>query len=371
MTRSVLLVGGVPLPSATSVFETVAAELGGLVQRIPDGDQRGWLRAVRTSLLDNPALERGRKVEISVGGVELTLFHLKHGLASSDLTLGPYGYADTAIESFREFRRLRDQGVIAHGTRFQVTMPGPGTSAYMVTLPPDELLPIAREALEREVQKLVENIPNDDLTIQLDIAMEAEHEEYRRRPEAFETPIHEVFDWTLEQMADSVAWLADRIPERVELGFHICSIWHHYQPGGQDNAAIVDEANAILSRISRPVTYIHVPTIPEHGPDDFAAFRDLRLGPGTKLYLGVIHPSDGLADTRRRIAHARDSLPFEFGIASFCGLGNPAMLGLTPAAEDLRTTTYGTSLHRDLRGAAAASVSEVLAMHREAAQEPI
>ena len=40
--------------------------------------------------------------------------------------------------------------------------------------------------------------------------MEAEHEEYLRRPDAWDQPMHKVFHWTLEQMADSAAWLAQR-----------------------------------------------------------------------------------------------------------------------------------------------------------------
>ena len=44
--REVLLVGSVPLPSASAVFETVSKHLGSLVSRIPDGEQIGWSSAV-------------------------------------------------------------------------------------------------------------------------------------------------------------------------------------------------------------------------------------------------------------------------------------------------------------------------------------
>lgn len=103
--------------------------------------------------------------------------------------------------------------------------------------------------------------------------MEAEHEEYRRRPAAFDTPIRDEFDWTLEQMATSAAWLADRVPAGVELGFHICSIWHQYPQAGQDNDVLVDAARAIASRVNRPIDYLHLPTIPEHDEADFGVPR--------------------------------------------------------------------------------------------------
>lgn len=353
-TRDVLLVGSVPLRPAAKVFELVADKLGDLAPRIPDGDQHGWALAAVASFAANEALYEHRRVLISQGGVELPRFRLQDGLTAEDLTLGPYGFAETAAESYREFRRLRDVGKIPASTRFQVTLPGPGTSAHMVELPPEELLPIAREALRAEVDGVVEAVPAADLTIQLDIAMEAEHEEYRRRPEAFETPVHEAFDWTLEQMADAAAWLADRVPPDVELGLHICSIWHHYQAAGQDNAVLVDIANAILTRVTRPIGYLHIPTIPEHGEADFALLEGLRTDPGTRLYLGVIHASDGLEGARRRIRAARAAVP-DFGIASFCGLGLPAVAdrGRPPAALAL--------------GATPATVGEVLELHRRAA----
>jgi len=108
--------------------------------------------------------------------------------------------------------------------------------------------------------------------------MEAEHEEYLRRPDAWDQPMHKVFHWTLEQMAESAAWLADRVPREVELGLHICSIWHHDTGAGQDNRVLVDAANAITSRMTRPVSYVHIPVIPEHVQADYDVLRDLKLG---------------------------------------------------------------------------------------------
>ncbi len=349
--REVLLVGSVPLRPARAVFEAVAANLGGLVRRIPDGDQHGWVLAAAGSFAENEALEPHRRVEISRDGVEVQLYRLKDGATSEDLRLGPYRYAETAVPSYEAFLRLREAGVIPPGVRFQVTLPGPGTSAFAIDLPADVLLPIARRALAAEVAELTAAIPSRDLAIQLDIAMEAEHEEYRRRPTAFDTPIQDEFDWTLEQMADSAAWLANQVPPGVELAFHICSIWHHYQEAGQDNAVLVDVANAIASRVRRPITYVHLPTIPEHDEADFAALAQLSLPAGTKLFLGVVHASDGLPGALRRI-RAAQTVVRDFGIASFCGLGIPQQAELGDVAPAMR------------RGATPQTVQEILELHR-------
>jgi hypothetical protein len=46
----------------------------------------------------------------------------------------------------------------------------------------------------------------------------------------------------------------------------------------------------------------------------------LRLAPQTRLYLGIVHYSDGVAGARARIATA-ERVVRDFGIATECGLG--------------------------------------------------
>ena len=69
----------------------------------------------------------------------MSIFKLKDGHSTRELELGPYGYAVNAGESYSAFKRLREQGVIPPGTRYQVTLPGPGTSAFFIELPADDL----------------------------------------------------------------------------------------------------------------------------------------------------------------------------------------------------------------------------------------
>lgn len=219
----------------------------------------GYFQAWRY-LANNDAVELAGRVPLNPHtDVQISLYRLKPGRAATDLVLGPYGIAENALASDAQFRTLRSAGKIPPDVRFQVTLPGPGTTVYPVRLSPEDLLPRAREALWRELEPVLGGIPSEDLTIQLDVAMEAEHEEYLRRNVPMELPVQEAFHWTQAQMAGSVAWLANRIPADVELGFHICSIWHHYPESGQDNAVLVDTANAVTGRVMRPVEYVHIP----------------------------------------------------------------------------------------------------------------
>lgn len=360
--RDVLLVGSVPLRPATTVFEAVAGRLGPLVARIPDGEQIGWSGAVRRTIETHDAFEVSRQLFLNAGGRDpINFFRLKPGKSVEDVTFGPYGYAENAARSYTAFKELRSKGVIAQGTRYQVTLPGPGTSAFFVELPPEILLPLAREALAREMDEILATIPAEDLAIQIDIAMEAEHEEYLRRPDAFDQPVHSGFHWTLEQMADSAAWLANRVPVGVELGFHVCSIWHHDPSAGQDNADLVDIANAVLRRVTRQIDYLHFPIIPDHGEADMAPLKDLALQPATKLYLGLINIAGGVDDARRLIAAAETAVT-GFGVAFFCGLGRP------PSSQARGPTAHSHPPIPALRRASSDTIADVLDLHRAVAE---
>jgi hypothetical protein len=209
--REVLLVGSVPLQPAAKVFETVGDHLDGLVRRIPDGEQRGWLAPIWQHLAQNDALEVARQVPINPHmGVLLNVYRLRPGKNARDLSFGPYGLAENALASYAQFRALRQAGRLPPGVRFQVTLPGPGTTVYPVQVPPDDLLPRAREALWREVEQVLAGIPADDLTIQLDVAMEAEHEEYLRRRVPMQRHLHPY----LRRMPDGEqkGWGGGRVP---------------------------------------------------------------------------------------------------------------------------------------------------------------
>jgi hypothetical protein len=357
----VLLVGSLPLRPASAVFERVARCLGSLAARIPDGEQIGWVLAARKALEASPALEVSERLKHNGReSLDVPFYRLKPGKTAKDLQLGPYGYAANAITSYAQFKKLRDAGVVSAGTRLQVTMPGPGTSVFYVQLPPDELLPLARQALLHEIEQIVKAIPPTEIAIQLDVAMEAEHEEWLRRPDAFDTPVHKGFHWTQDQMADSVAWLADRIPTEVELGFHICSIWHHYQDAGQDNSVLVDTANAIARRTSRPIAYFHIPVIPEHEQKDYEMLRNLQLDARTRLYIGLLNAGDGIEGAKKRIDMARKAVS-DFGIAWYCGLGRAIETPGFQAA--LRPHVIPT-----LRRASADTLESILELHKQAAE---
>jgi hypothetical protein len=84
---------------------------------------------------------------------------------------------------------------------------------------------------------------------------------------------------------------------------------------------MVAVANLLGRKINRPIQLIHMP-VPRDRADDayFEPLRRLRLEPGTQLALGLVHYTDGIAGTRRRLATAEKYVN-NFAIATECGFG--------------------------------------------------
>jgi hypothetical protein len=51
----------------------------------------------------------------------------------------------------------------------------------------------------------------------------------------------------------------------------------------------------------------------------YAPLARLKLPPDTSVYLGLVHPGDGVEGARRRVSAAKKVAP-KFGVATECGL---------------------------------------------------
>lgn len=334
--REVLLTGSVPRTPAASVFEIVAQHLGDEVSRMPDGEQRGWVWSAWEALGNHPSVEAlppqvMTDADTPFRDIPAPHWRLRDGCSPSDVALASFGAAETIADSYRQFRELKQLGVIAERTRLQATVAGPVTVAGPFALPVRDCLAIAEAPIIGDIRAIADAVPHAELTIQMDLPGELETEEYCRRPDAFGVPFVERTlrdwpDWSLQETVGSVARIADEVPDDVELGFHLCALWHIDPRGGQDMQVHVDFANALMSAVSRRIDYIHLPTIPEHGPDDFAKLAGLQLAAQTKLFVGLIH-QDGFDEAARR-ARQTAAVVDDFGVAHFCGLA-PA-LGVDP-----------------------------------------
>ena len=326
------LIGSVPLATGEEVFRRLSAGLGSLLTRMPDGEtgeRRRWIYWQRTMLERHPAME----VDAEAGLVELRqwdgsllrrtdLLRFRPGV-DPDAVEFPTGYAEAARESWAVFARLREQGVVPAGLRFQVCLPTAMSSACMYVSPRahEDYLRVYERSLLRALDGILAAVPHRELSLQWDICQEVLVFEgyFPSRPADYE-----------ERIFAELARLGAAVPAEVELGYHLCygspADQHLVMPA--DAGVLAALARAILERARRPVDFVHLP-VPRERDDAayFAPLRGLDLPARTRLYLGLIHHGDADGD-RRRMDAARAAVGGAFGVATECGWGRgePARL---------------------------------------------
>ncbi len=317
MTTHVHLVGSVALDTAQNVFATAGKLLGPYLKRVPDGEPGGrrlWISWQIPLLRANPSLQAVVPPGQSIGFVPLKL---APGVSGDQVHFGELGYAREARASYLDFLDARERGDLPAGIRFQVSLPTPIAVINAFCVQPDaqQILPQYEAAMLREVARICDAIPHDDLAIQWDVCSEMVTFDGRWGTSRQFPGMEQVF-------SAAFARLGGAIPDDVELGFHLCygdmDGVHFVDP--QDAGKMVDMIDLIVRAVPRPIDWFHLP-VPIDRDDDayFAPLKDLRLAPETEVYLGLVHVQDGVEGTRRRMATARRFVP-EFGIASECGI---------------------------------------------------
>ena len=341
----IYLVGSVPMASSEAVFSKTSAVLGRRLKRIPDGEtgkRLDWITWLEPVFADNPAMELSDEVfQLHPSAPPRNRYRLKPGKTIADFSIGNLFYADIARESYAVFRRLRDEGKIAAGTRFQVDLVPAHSVIWLFVR--NELQaaidPIYNQAVGREIAKIAAAIPHDDLAIQLDVASAV-----FARLERNETG---VYGATKEEMQAKftaiLVGLAEQVPADIDLLFHFCygDSNHRHVVEPTDMGDMVDMAMRLDQAIKRPINLFHMP-VPRNRSDDayFAPLRRLTLRPGTELALGLVHHTDGLEGTTRRMA-AANKVVHGYAIATECGFGRrrpetiPELLRIHAAAAEL------------------------------------
>jgi hypothetical protein len=249
---------------------------------------------------------------------EIPRLRVKQGARLDPATVKT-GYADMAIESWRLFDRLQQEGVIPAGVKFQISLPTPiaPTNNNMVPADRPALIPMLTAHLLGEVAAIAQALPNDRIALQWDVCQEVIAWEGYYEP----GPV----DFRQETIAELIA-IGDGIPAAIELGFHLCygspADEHVIQP--KDAGIMVEMTNAVSAGVRRAIQYFQLP-VPKPRTDDafFAPLTGLRLQPETELYLGFVHRDD-MAGNASRLAAARRHARVD-GVATECGMarGDP------------------------------------------------
>ncbi|WP_244303301.1 hypothetical protein [Leucobacter coleopterorum] len=254
--------------------------------------------------------------------LDIRSVRIADGVEAGDLVLPSLGYAEAALESWTVFSSLKEAGVVAPHTRFQVSLPTPlGVVGSFVRFEDREAFESVYEgALAAELQQILDEIPHSELAVQWDAAVEfaiLEAAESDLRSYAW---FDDVWSGTTARLARQI----DRVPVDVEVGVHLCygdvAEKHFVEPS--DAANLVRFANLTLQQVSRRLDWLHLP-VPIERDDDayFAPLAELALPEATELYLGLVHREDGAEGARRRIAVAQRHVSRPFGVATECGFG--------------------------------------------------
>ncbi len=331
-------VGSIPLPDTETVFRTLVAATAPHLKRLPDGEtgiRKTWIRFLQQVLADNPAIEVASDVPpfkfTQWDGKllrEIPRLRVKPG-AQLDPATVKTGYADMAIESWRQFDRLQQEGVIPPGVRFQISLPTPIAPTYNNMVPADRpaLISMLTAHLLGEVAAIAQALPHDRIALQWDVCQEVIAWEGYYEPGAV--------DFRQETMAELLA-IADAVPASIELGYHLCygspADEHVVQP--QDAGIMVEMINAISTGLQRPIQFFHLP-VPKPRTDDayFVPLDELRLRPETELYFGLVHHDD-MAGNAARLAAAQRHARVD-GVATECGMarGDPGRFPALLAAH--------------------------------------
>lgn len=323
------LVGSLNTSTAKESFTLASELIGKSLKRVPDGefgDRSYWLLFQGKFLDKVKGISRIGDQPFLFSGFDLRPFHFDKSVSIKNIVIPNLGYADAALNSYREFKDMKNGDKFSPHTRFQVSLPTPiaVTSAFFIDDPESRLIfeGIYEKALLNEITRIVEHIPVNDLAIQFDMAIEFAYIEKAPLP-GYGTQNC----WYGEPLYDAawrVADLINSIPDQVSVGIHLCygdvAEKHFIEP--KDTKNLVLMANAITQEtLNHPLDWIHLP-VPFNGVNEtyFAPLTELKLSTRTEIYLGLIHREDGAEGLQKRINIAEKFIP-HFGISTECGFG--------------------------------------------------
>ena len=314
--RGVHLNGSVPLTNSEEVFRTASSILGGRLRRIPDGetgDRTNWISWQIQFFAANPSFEIVQPDRVAY--VPQPTAKLRPHVTANEIVFNNIGYADAAIASYAVFSRLKQDGVIPANYRFQVSLPTP-LAPVMAFVGPEKMSkvePAYEAAMFAELDRIAAAIPHNELAIQWDVAVEF----------GILEGMFGDSSQVNQEIIERLIRIGERVPADIELGYHLCygDAGHKHFKEPEDTSKLVEIANAISAGVKRPINWIHLP-VPRNRTDEayFAPLRNLKLHPETELYLGLVHYTDGVEGTRKRIQAAQQVVS-NFGVATECGFG--------------------------------------------------
>ena len=344
--RDIYFVGTVPLTNSSEVFATLSKAVGPALRWLPDGEtgpRQSWLQWLEPIFAGHgqfePTEQRYQRINQTRSN---PVYRVKPGIDPAVVRFHNLPYTEIALQSYREFARLKQVGVIPASVRFQVGFAGVNSviRRFVVEEQRDVLAPLYEQGLFEQIELITAAIPPDQLAIQWDVASSVFQYIEAGGACAHGNTRAEIID----KFSTWHARLGDAVPRGVDLLFHLCygDAGHRHSIEPASIRWLVEFANQLAAKANRPIQLLHMP-VPRSRNDDayFEALRELKLRPETRLALGLVHYTDGAEGTRTRMATAEKYLR-DFMIATECGFGRrdaatlPRLLEIHAEAADFR-----------------------------------
>jgi hypothetical protein len=323
--HGVHLVGSVPMSNASEVFEKVSAAVGPMLRYLPDGEtgpRLNWLPWLEPIFSGHPDFElSAEEFRVHAGATPFKRFKLKAGVDARSVRFAKLPHAGFALDSWKDFQRLKKAGKIPVHVRYQCDIASIPSllAAFVVEDLHDVLEPALEQAVIGEISRICAAIPHGELAIQYDVASSIFFHLESGKPCKFGATREEM----MKSFVPMHVRLGNAVPKDVHLIYHFCygDNKHKHSIEPQDMSHLVNFANALSAGAGRSIELIHMP-VPRGRSDDayFQPLKNLKLRPETALALGLVHRTDGLEGTRRRIAAAEKYVK-GFLIGTECGFG--------------------------------------------------
>jgi methionine synthase II (cobalamin-independent) len=311
------LVGGLQAPDAETAMRTTAAILGRHLHALTDGEtgdraQWIWWQIGKLTAVDGITVAGTHGNEDADNPDYSEFPALAIDPSVSELPMRSLGYADAAEASYATFRRLREEGIVPEGVRFQVSIPTPYATvvAWVTNADQASFFPVYADAIANEVAEIARVVDAADLAIQYDVAVEigALTGNFDTGGDLGEKRF----------VVDALKDILERTPSDVDRGLHFCygDYKHRHFTIPDDLSLCVELANAV----GDTADFVHMPADRETGrePRYYEPLRDLSA---RRLALGVIDYEGDEERTRELVqAAATGSGGAEFAVATECGM---------------------------------------------------
>jgi hypothetical protein len=313
--------GGVNMPDAETVFRELAQRVGDLAHAYPDGETgalSGWATFPGPALRASEGIVEGEPRSFMRTNDEWPQLTVADG--ADEVRVGDLGYTEEYLASYEVFCRLRDEGVIPAGVRFQVQLPTPTAPLVLLVRPEDHatLYGPLESAIFADLKRFLAAVPHDDVEVQWDVAAEfgfLEDVDWYKFGE-FRDP---------GSVVPKLVRCIDEVPQDVRVGLHLCygDYKHGHESEPESLGTQVKLVNDAAAAAHRRIDFVGF-TVPQNRDDAgfFEPLQELRTEGVGRLYFGIVpyYPSKQPQGTIARQAAHIDRYVADWGVCTECGM---------------------------------------------------